>query len=76
MRFITPLADRMINLVVPKVDAAAGIRCPPGYVAACGSCDQIHGNPPIYRQLVKNCSYNGSRCTLTCGACYQLGACL
>jgi hypothetical protein len=65
MRFIAPIADRMLSLVAPKVSAAALINCGPGYAVACGPCVDRYNI-----QSIKTCQYEGTKCQLQCTACY------
>jgi hypothetical protein len=66
MRMIGVMADRMLNMVVPKFNAAA---CTPTTAYYYCGCEKVFGT---YTYFIKPCTIqcNG---TTTCGACEARG---
>lgn len=66
MALIDKIADRMLNLVAPKIKASACACSPHGYTQRCfNGCKDCH-------EWQRNCSV-GCNCSVTCGACYTFG---
>lgn len=63
MRALNSIADRMLKVFVPHVQAAAG--CTGYYTAACGPCYETTKG---FSQSQKTCYYY-SNCTLHCTPC-------
>ena len=69
MRFITPIADRLVSAVVPRV--TAGACCPPDpYTVTCTACARNYAH--VWQKTVKTCSYNCA-CQVFCGGCNAIG---
>jgi hypothetical protein len=71
LRFITPLADRLLSMVVPAM--SAGACCPPDpYQVACGPC---YKNRLTEHQSQKTCTYTCA-CKVHCGGCSNYTTCV
>lgn len=71
MHFISPIADRMLSVVVPRV--TAGACCPPDpHQVACGPC---YVNRLTRHQTQRTCSYTCA-CKVVCGGCSTYATCV
>jgi hypothetical protein len=71
LRFIAPIADRILSAIVPR--ATAGACCPPDpYLVACTGCYRGYSHQYVYE--AKTCSYNCA-CQVSCGGCNTLVPC-
>jgi hypothetical protein len=70
MRFVGPVADRLLNAVLPRMTAAAGC-APDPYRVACGACS-YNKEAKMWYQEQKTCSYTGA-CVVHCGGCTVYG---